>query len=42
MKKFAVTMLVAISLGLIATACQSSQKCAAYGEVNRYRIERNH
>lgn len=35
-------MLVVFSLGLIATSCKSSQKCAAYGEVNRYRVDRTH
>jgi len=34
-------MLVIVSLGLIISSCQSSQKCAAYGESNRYKVERN-
>jgi len=41
MKKFALIMLVVMSLGIIVSSCQSSQKCAAYGEASRYKIERN-
>jgi hypothetical protein len=42
MKKLAFIMLVAISVGIIMSSCKSSQKCAAYGEASRYKIERNH
>ncbi len=41
MKKFVLTMLVIMTLGMILSSCQSSQKCAAYGEASRYKIERN-
>lgn len=41
MKKFAVIMLAAMTLGIVLSSCQSSQKCAAYGEASRYKIERN-
>ncbi len=41
MKKLGLIMLVVMSLGIIMSSCQSSQKCAAYGEASRYKIERN-
>jgi len=41
MKKFVVIMLAVFTLGIIMSSCQSSQKCAAYGESNRYKVERN-
>jgi hypothetical protein len=41
MKKFALIMLVVMSLGIIMSSCQSSQKCAAYGEASRYKVDRN-
>ena len=41
MKKIVLSLLVVVSLGLILSACQSSKKCAAYGEASRYKIERN-
>jgi hypothetical protein len=42
MKKLAIIMLVTMSVGIIMSSCKSSQKCAAYGEANRYKVERNH
>ncbi len=41
MKKFVLTMLVVVSLGIIMSSCQSSQKCAAYGEASRYKVDRS-
>jgi predicted component of type VI protein secretion system len=41
MKKIVVIILMAFTLGLIMSSCQSSQKCAAYGETSKYKIDRN-
>lgn len=41
MKKIVVIILMAFSLGLIMSSCQSSQKCAAYGETGKYKVDRN-
>lgn len=41
MKKLGLIMLVVMSLGIILSSCKSSQKCAAYGEASRYKVERN-
>lgn len=41
MKKIAVILLIAFSLGLISTSCASNKKCAAYGEADRFKVERH-
>ncbi len=41
MKKIVVFLLVVFSFSILISSCKSSQKCAAYGEANRYKIERN-
>jgi len=41
MKKLGLIMLVVMSLGIILSSCKSSQKCAAYGEASRYKVERS-
>lgn len=41
MKKIVVLLLIAFSLGIIMTSCQSNRKCAAYGEADRYKVDRN-
>lgn len=34
-------MLVIVTLGIVLSSCQTSQKCAAYGEASRYKVDRN-
>ena len=41
MKKIALLLLIAFSLGIISTSCKSNQKCAAYGETDRFKVERH-
>ena len=41
MKKIVVLLLIAFSLGIIMTSCQSNRKCAAYGEADRFKVERS-
>lgn len=39
-KTFQVLILISV-ISLLAVSCKPSQKCAAYGEVHRYKVEHN-
>lgn len=41
MKKSIQLLIIVSALSIVAVSCKSSQKCAAYGEVHRYKVERN-
>lgn len=41
MKKIVIIALTLIVVGIIVSSCTSGQRCAAYGEHNRYQIERH-
>lgn len=41
MKKSIQVIIVVSVLAILAVSCKPSQKCAAYGESHRYKVERN-
>lgn len=41
MKKIVVVLLITLSLGIILSSCNTSKKCAAYGETSKYKVDRN-
>lgn len=42
MKKIFLGLTIIVFLAVIVISCKSGEKCAAYGERQRYQIERNH
>jgi len=40
MKKVALLLAAVILLGIVLSSCRTSEKCPAYGEAKRYRVER--
>ena len=41
MKKILLTITVIVLLAVISVSCTSTNKCAAYGEKQRYQLERH-
>lgn len=41
MKRFLVVVSVLLLIIILATSCMTGQKCSAYGERQRYQIERH-
>lgn len=41
MRKILVALTVIILFGIFLISCKSSERCAAYGEKQRYQIERH-
>ncbi|MFH1298142.1 MAG: hypothetical protein ABIJ04_12895 [Bacteroidota bacterium] len=41
MKKVIIMVLTIVVTGMIVSSCTTGQRCAAYGEKNRYQVERH-
>jgi len=42
MKKTLIILIMVVLIGMIFSACKTSEKCPAYGETHRYQIEQKY